>query len=44
MSGEARLYTLIAELTYLYPLRCVYCSNPTNLAGHPDRLATADWR
>ena len=43
MSGEARLYTLIAELTYLCPLRCVYCSNPTNLAGHPDRLETADW-
>ncbi len=38
-----RLYTLIAELTYLCPLRCVYCSNPTDLAAHPDRLQTADW-
>jgi len=38
-----RLYTLIAELTYRCPLRCVYCSNPTDLAAHPDRLLTADW-
>jgi pyrroloquinoline quinone biosynthesis protein E len=40
---DDRLYTLIAELTYLCPLRCVYCSNPTDLAAHPDRLQTADW-
>jgi len=43
VTTEDRLYTLIAELTYLCPLRCVYCSNPTNLAAHPDRLSTADW-
>jgi pyrroloquinoline quinone biosynthesis protein E len=43
VSEDDRLYTLIAELTYLCPLRCVYCSNPTNLAAHPDRLSTADW-
>ncbi|HKO51685.1 MAG TPA: pyrroloquinoline quinone biosynthesis protein PqqE [Polyangiaceae bacterium] len=43
MTSEDRLYTLIAELTYLCPLRCVYCSNPTNLAAHPDRLSTSDW-
>ncbi len=43
MTDDNRLYTLIAELTYLCPLRCVYCSNPTNLAAHPDRLSTADW-
>ena len=43
MTGDDRLYTLIAELTYLCPLRCVYCSNPTDLASHPDRLSTADW-
>jgi pyrroloquinoline quinone biosynthesis protein E len=42
-SNDDRLYTLIAELTYLCPLRCVYCSNPTDLAAHPDRLKTADW-
>jgi len=38
-----RLYTLIAELTYLCRLRCAYCSNPTDLASHPDRLQTSDW-
>lgn len=43
MSSDDRLYTLIAELTYLCPLRCVYCSNPTDLAAHPDRLNTEDW-
>lgn len=43
MTADDRLYTLIAELTYLCPLRCVYCSNPTDLAAHPDRLGTADW-
>ena len=43
MTRERRLYTLIAELTYLCPLRCVYCSNPTRLSDHPDRLSTADW-
>jgi pyrroloquinoline quinone biosynthesis protein E len=43
VTTDDRLYTLIAELTYLCPLRCVYCSNPTNLAAHPDRLSTADW-
>lgn len=42
MTAE-RLYTLIAELTYHCPLRCVYCSNPTDFAAHPDRLQTADW-
>jgi pyrroloquinoline quinone biosynthesis protein E len=42
-AAESRLYTLIAELTYLCPLRCVYCSNPTDLAAHPDRLQTEDW-
>ena len=43
MTHDDRLYTLIAELTYLCPLRCVYCSNPTDLAAHPDRLKTEDW-
>jgi pyrroloquinoline quinone biosynthesis protein E len=38
-----RLYTLIAELTYSCPLRCVYCSNPTDFSVHADRLQTADW-
>ncbi|HEY3592383.1 MAG TPA: pyrroloquinoline quinone biosynthesis protein PqqE [Polyangiaceae bacterium] len=43
MSGEERPYALVAELTYRCPLRCPYCSNPTNFAEHPDRLTAADW-
>ena len=38
-----RPYTLIAELTYRCPLRCPYCSNPTNLKEHDGELATDDW-
>jgi pyrroloquinoline quinone biosynthesis protein E len=43
MSGEERPYTLVAELTYRCPLRCPYCSNPTDFVEHPDRLAADDW-
>lgn len=38
-----RPYTLVAELTYKCPLRCVYCSNPVHYAGG-DELATDTWR
>jgi len=38
-----RPYTLIAELTYRCPLRCVYCSNPLDYARHDAELETADW-
>ena len=38
-----RPYTLIAELTYACPLRCGYCSNPTDLDAHADELAPEDW-
>jgi PqqA peptide cyclase len=43
MSDEPRPYTLVAELTYRCPLRCVYCSNPLDWARHDDALATDDW-
>jgi pyrroloquinoline quinone biosynthesis protein E len=43
MSEEPRPYTLVAELTYRCPLRCVYCSNPTDWARHGDALTTDDW-
>ncbi len=43
MSDEPRPYTLVAELTYRCPLRCVYCSNPIDWARHGDGLATGDW-
>src|SRR5919106_503036 len=39
-----RPYTLIAELTYNCPLRCVYCSNPTDAARHAGALETDSWR
>ncbi|HEY3066207.1 MAG TPA: pyrroloquinoline quinone biosynthesis protein PqqE [Methylomirabilota bacterium] len=34
----------MAELTYRCPLRCAYCSNPLDYAGHGDKLTTDDWR
>ena len=40
---EPRPYTLIAELTYRCPLRCPYCSNPTDLAAHDGELDTETW-
>src|SRR5919108_5663652 len=43
MTEEPRPYTLVAELTYRCPLRCVYCSNPLDFARHADALDTADW-
>ena len=38
-----RPLNLVAELTYRCPLRCPYCSNPTNLRGFPDAMETGDW-
>jgi pyrroloquinoline quinone biosynthesis protein E len=43
MSEEPRPYTLVAELTYRCPLRCVYCSNPLDWASHADGLKTDEW-
>jgi PqqA peptide cyclase len=40
---EPRPYTLIAELTYRCPLRCVYCSNPLELERHRRELDTETW-
>ena len=34
---------LIAEVTHRCPLHCVYCSNPMQLAGAQEELATAEW-
>ncbi|TMQ12750.1 MAG: pyrroloquinoline quinone biosynthesis protein PqqE [Deltaproteobacteria bacterium] len=39
----SRPYVLVAELTYRCPLRCAYCSNPTEVPDRP-ALATADWQ
>ena len=44
MSAPPRPYTLVAELTYRCPLRCVYCSNPIEFALMREELTTAQWR
>ncbi len=44
MTEAERPYTLVAELTYRCPLRCVYCSNPLDYARHREELDTATWR
>src|SRR5262249_57812174 len=38
-----RPYTLVAELTYRCPLRCVYCSNPVDFARDSSELSTEEW-
>jgi pyrroloquinoline quinone biosynthesis protein E len=44
VSQGERPYTLVAELTYRCPLRCVYCSNPLDYARHGEELDTETWR
>jgi pyrroloquinoline quinone biosynthesis protein E len=44
VSATARPYTLVAELTYRCPLRCVYCSNPVQVARRGAELDGATWR
>ena len=34
---------LLAELTYRCPLRCGYCSNPTDWRSYAPELGSADW-
>ena len=34
---------VIAEVTHRCPLHCVYCSNPTQLAGTQSELSTPEW-
>jgi PqqA peptide cyclase len=44
MSTSPRPYTLVAELTYRCPLRCVYCSNPVDFRRSRDELSTEEWQ
>jgi pyrroloquinoline quinone biosynthesis protein E len=44
MTSVPRPYTLVAELTYRCPLRCLYCSNPVDFALTRDELSTDEWR
>jgi coenzyme PQQ biosynthesis enzyme PqqE len=43
MSAIEPPLALLAELTHRCPLRCPYCSNPTELARAKDELTTAEW-
>lgn len=38
-----RPMALLAELTYLCPLKCPYCSNPLELARYREELSTEEW-
>jgi pyrroloquinoline quinone biosynthesis protein E len=40
---SARLWNLVAELTYRCPLRCPYCSNPVAWSAIRDGLSADDW-
>ncbi|HEY6556122.1 MAG TPA: pyrroloquinoline quinone biosynthesis protein PqqE [Polyangiaceae bacterium] len=42
-AAPGRPYTLIAELTYACPLRCAYCSNPTDWASQGAQLPSPHW-
>ena len=44
MTVAPRPYTLVAELTYRCPLRCVYCSNPVDFHRSRSELTTDEWR
>jgi pyrroloquinoline quinone biosynthesis protein E len=44
MTVAPRPYTLVAELTYRCPLRCVYCSNPVDFHRSRNELSTDEWR
>ena len=44
MTVAPRPYTLVAEITYRCPLRCVYCSNPVDFHRSRKELTTDDWR
>ena len=41
--ADPRPYNLIAELSYRCPLRCPYCSNPTDHANTRDALDASAW-
>ncbi len=43
MNGTPQPYGLLAEVTHLCPLHCVYCSNPLALLERQDELAVDDW-
>jgi PqqA peptide cyclase len=43
VTGAARPWALLAELTHACPLHCPYCSNPVELTRRSRELDTAQW-
>ncbi|AXS83011.1 pyrroloquinoline quinone biosynthesis protein PqqE [Marinobacter sp. Arc7-DN-1] len=44
LDGQGNPVWLLLELTYKCPLKCAFCSNPTDLDDHQDELTTAEWK
>ena len=44
LDGQGSPVWLLLELTYKCPLKCAFCSNPTNLENHEDELTTDEWK
>jgi pyrroloquinoline quinone biosynthesis protein E len=44
LDGQGNPVWLLLELTYKCPLKCAFCSNPTDLDAHDDELTTAEWK
>ncbi|MAZ06287.1 MAG: pyrroloquinoline quinone biosynthesis protein PqqE [Halomonas sp.] len=44
LDGQGNPVWLLLELTYKCPLKCAFCSNPTNLDDHEGELTTDEWK
>lgn len=44
LDGQGNPVWLLLELTYKCPLKCAFCSNPTDLDDHQNELTTAEWK
>lgn len=44
LDGQGKPIWLLLELTYKCPLKCAFCSNPTNFDQLDDELTTAEWK
>src|SRR5262245_48376047 len=42
-NAQSNPLALVCELTHRCPLRCVYCSNPQELAARATELSTETW-
>ena len=44
LDGNGAPIWLLLELTYKCPLKCAFCSNPTNLDDFDNELSTDEWK